>query len=149
MTYIDGAHKTKTVAFAGGVGTGAAGPVTVFTITGRVLVHKITAFCTESLLTTGAATVALGVAADTDAFIFATTATEIDINEWWTGITAGAADQGAHTLAYNAAAGQTVNQQNKTVSQDIIITVASFDVTDGTLVFDVWYDPITSGAKLV
>lgn len=138
-------HSTKTIALDGTTGNGEAGTVIVFTITGRVLVHAITAFCTEDLVSAGGGTVELGVAADTDAFIAQTTATAVDVNEWWQIATPSA---GANTLADSVTGGLTTSQRAKTVSTNIIITVGTADVTDGTIVFDVIYTPLTDGGRL-
>ena len=139
-------HSTKTIAFDGTAGLGLeTSDVTVFTITGRVLVHAITAFCTEDLA--GAtATLALGVTGDTDAFIASTTATDIDANDWW----AAAAPPAANgvTLADSVTGGITTGQRLKAVSGNIFITISTADITDGTLVFDVIYTPLTDGARL-
>ena len=141
-------HSTQIIAFDGSAGNGAvAAPSTVlvFTITGRVLVHAVTAFCTEDLA--GAtATLALGTTGDTDAFIASTTATDIDANDWWSAASPPAAS--SNTLADSVTGGITTSQRAKTLSANMFITIATADITDGTIVFDVIYTPLTDGARL-
>lgn len=139
-------HSTKTITFDGTAGGGAAGTeVTVFTITGRVHVCEIGAFCTTDLTTTGAATIELGVTADTDAFIAQTVATTIDANEWWASATPNA---GAATQGQNPNAGATTAAMDKFASTNIVLTIGTADVSTGVIVFDVIYDPLTDGARL-
>lgn len=137
---------TKAITFTGAAGAGAAGIVTVFTVTGRVFVTKITAFCTTLLTESGAtATMTLGTAVDTDAFIAVTNAVDIDANEWWT---AAAAAAGSKSPLKVETGGLVTSQVDKMISENIIITVAVADVTGGVLVVDVWYEPITVGGNL-
>lgn len=138
-------HSTKTVAFSNAAGAGAQGTVTVFTITGRVLVHAITAFCTE-LMAGVNSTIELGVTGDIDGFIAQTTASNLAADEWW----AAAAPPTASgvTLADSVTGGITTSQRAKAISGNIFVTVATADLTDGTIVFDVLYTPLTDGARL-
>lgn len=141
-------HATKTITFTGGVGAGdfdGTPVVTVFTITGRVLVSGLTAFCTSDLVSAGGGTLAVGVTADTDAFIASATATDLDANDWWSGATSAA---GAITLVDSVTQGATTSSRAKAVSTDIIITIGTADITGGVLVFDVFYSPLTDGGRL-
>ena len=61
---------------------GAKDPLTLFTVTGDVLV-RIFGVCTTLLASTGAGTLSVGVAGNTAALIALTTATEIDADELW------------------------------------------------------------------
>lgn len=139
-------HSSKTIAFDGTAGLGLeTSDVTVFTLTGRVLIHAITAFCSETL--EGAtATIELGVTGDTDAFITQTTATSVAADEWWA--VAAAATASGTTLADSQTGGATTSQRAKAISASIILTIGTADVTNGTLVFDVLYTPLTDGARL-
>ena len=139
-------HSTKTITFTGAAGAGAAGTVTVFTITGRVFIHQITAFCTTLLTATGAATLSFGTAGDIDAFIAITTATDIDANEWW-GTSTPAVDSYSPVVGA-ATGGYTTQQERKWLSNNAILTVATADVSTGAIVFDVIYTPLTDGARL-
>ena len=139
-------HSTKTITFAGGTGTGAAGTVAVFTITGRVLVHWTSVFCTTLLTESGAtATISYGTAGDVDAFIAATDAVTIDADEWWT---AAAPAAGSKSPLEILTGGLVVSQGAKLLSESTIFTVATADVTGGVVVVDHFYTPLTDGARL-
>lgn len=139
-------HVRKTITFDGTTGNGEVGTVTVFPITGRVFVRRTTQFCTESLAEAGAtATISMGTSADIDAFVAATNAVDIDVNEWW-GAASPAA--GSYQLLQSSTAGFQTAQADKMLSQNIILTIGSQNVTDGTLVIDVWYEPITADGAL-
>ena len=126
----------KTITFTGGAGLGAVGNVPIFTVTGRVYLHRITAHCTVDL--TGAtATLALGTTNQTARFIAATTATDIDVGEWWVDT---APDLGSVDLPDI--------MQSVLVSENIVGTVAVAAVASGAIVFEVIYEPITSNGAL-
>lgn len=134
---VSGIPTRKTVAFSGAAGNGAVGAVNLFTVTGSVLIRRITARCTEDLA--GAtATLALGVTGSTALFIAATTATDIDTGEFWLSTTPAATG-----LALPAAL------QNIVVDADIILTVATANITDGTIEFTVEWTPLSSDGNLV
>lgn len=136
-------HTSKAVTFANAAGQGAQGTVTVFTITGRVWVHLISAHCTTDLTGTNAV-VELGTAADADAFIAQTTATGIDAGEWWTGATAVAGVDGPLKPTDSSVP----SQMDMLLAQNVIVTVTTADLTAGVIVFDVIYTPLTDGARL-
>lgn len=139
-------HVRKTIAFTGAAGLGAIGDITVFTITGRVFISRVTAFCTEDLVSAGAGTISLGTATRVTKFIALTTATTIDTNEWWvdgTPIT-----EAANTINQTTN-GSDPSQLAVVLSADVIIDVLTGDVTDGTIIIDMWYIPITDSATLV
>lgn len=128
----------KTIAFTGAAGLGATGAVPLFTITGKVLIDRIIGVCTEDLASAGGGTLALGVTGATTLLIAATTATDLDLDELWVSAT-----PNANGIALPAAL------QNIAIAKDIIGTVGTSAITDGTLVIDVWYTPITDNGKLV
>ncbi len=129
---------TKTIAFDGSAGNGATGDVVVFTITGRVWLLGLTAFCTEDLTEGGAtATVQLGTPARDGLLIAVVNAVDIDNNEWWTdGTPVSELDQ------MDAA------QVDVLLSANIVILVSTQAVSNGTIVFDAYYIPITSNGAL-
>ena len=139
---------TKTLAFTGAANLGqAATASTIWTITGRVLLIYGTAFCTETVVSTiNLGTIALGVASSTAHFIAATTmgAGSLATNDWW--------DNGAGTPAGVAADWAFYSNVNvnayKPISENIIVSAATQDITDGTLVFDAFYIGLTAGASL-
>lgn len=137
---------TKTIAFTGAAGLGqVASPVTIWTITGRVLLLHGTAFCTETVVSTGGTgTIALGSASNTGRLISALTVGvgTLAVNEWWSPANTQAG------VEYEWGSTTSGNGVGWGVAENIIITVATNAITDGTLVFDCWYLPITVGAIL-
>lgn len=130
-------HNRKTVTFTGAAGLGAAGTVALFTVTGKVLVNAIVAHCSTLLQTTGAATVALGVTNATSLFIAATTATDIDADEFW-----------VDTVPDISGVAIPAAMQNVAISQNIFLTVATADINAGVVTFDIWWQPISDGAMV-
>ena len=137
----------KTITFTGASGLGQAGTnVTVYTITGRVLiVYFPPPFCT-TLLTEAAptATVSLGTTTTVALFIGATTSTLIDVNEWWDDTADGNILQGSGSdLVGNGIAAPGV------ISENIVIACATQNTNAGVLVFQgLMYIPLTAGASL-
>jgi len=76
-------HFVKTITFDGTSGLGLVNvSVLVASVTGRVLIREIAIACRASLA--GAtATISLGTSGNTAAIIAATTATDIDLDEFW------------------------------------------------------------------
>ncbi len=131
-------HSTKTITFDGTAGNGAVGTVTVFTITGRVIVTHWTVFCTDSLTEAGAtASMSYGTAANTTLLTADATGgpTAIDVGEFWVDASPLAVETLSATM-------------QKAISEDTILTIGTQNVTGGTLVFDVLYIPLTDGARL-
>ncbi len=128
-------HVRKTLTFAN-----SSGAVDVFTITGRVMVSIITAYCTADLVEEGAVTsIELGGATDPDAFIVQTDPATIDANEWWADATPVGGVKQVDALQIDAL-----------TDEDIIATITGgTDLDSGTIVFDVWYLPVTDGGLLV
>ena len=131
----------KVMTFAGattddpGEYDGAGNPATLFTVTGTCLV-RILAKCTTTL-TGASATLEVGTALDTDGLIANTTGTDIDVNEIW------------HDASPdNSIEAPTVLAQ-KIVSDNIIQTVATADVTAGVIEYTaIWY-PLTPDSSVV
>lgn len=123
---------SKTITFDGTAGLGAQGAVPIFTVTGEVVIEELVPFCSTNL--TGAtATIALGVTGSTALFIAATTAEDIDANEFWVSTT-----PNANGVAIPAALKQTV------ITDNIIGTVATADVTAGVISFYIKWRPLSS-----
>lgn len=133
-------RAVKTVAFTGATGLGEVGAVSLFTVTGRVLIVAIVPSCTEDLVSAGGGSLALGVTSNTALFIAATTATDIDTGEIWVDT---APD--ANGVALPAALKDIVLHDN----DEIIGTVATGDITDGTIEVIVEWVPLSSGASVV
>lgn len=128
-------HVTKTMTYTGAAGAGeAASPVSLFTVTGEVLVVAVTAFCTTLLTESGAtATIALGITGSTTLFIAATNAVDIDANEFWVDT---APDANGVLLP--------AGLQNVVITDNIINTVATTNVASGVIRYDVYYIPLSS-----
>ena len=137
---------SKTIAFTGAAGLGVQGSVAIFTVTGQVLVEMIIGYCTEDLASAGAATVALGTTNSTSKFIAATTATGIDNGMWWS-VGAGVAE--AVNILDNQSTSGAAKQNRVAVAGNIIITVATADITDGTLVIYCIYRALSAGSSIV
>lgn len=142
----------KTIAFDGSAGNGAVGTVAVATVSGDVLIHRAICKCTEDL-TEAAPTATIDVGTTTvPAALFANPTggpTAIDSGEYW-GNTATTATLSARaaTGSYNANSGGTTSNFNKALSESIIVTVGTQNVTNGTLEFTFWWEPISDGATL-
>lgn len=131
-------RKTLELTGAANLGEFANPNIPLFTVTGRVLMVSIAPFCTESLASAGGGTLALGVTGNTAAMIAATTATDIDSGDVWVDATPAV---GAESLP--AALGPVL------VSANIVGTVGTADITDGTIEFDCLWLPMSAGASLV
>lgn len=135
-----GLIATKTIAFDGTAGNGAvASPnVALFTVTGTVWFSAF-GVCSEDLVSAGGGTLALGGLTGAQSIIANTTATTIDSTEVWLDTTpaklrpvTGAIEQG-----------QISNGDN------IIATVGTADITDGTITFYCIWVPISSDGNVV
>lgn len=127
-------RSTVSVTFTGAANLGAVGAVPLFTVTGEVLVAYLVPFCTTLLTQALAtATLALGVTGSTSLFIAATTAIDIDANEFWIDTT-----PDANGIALPAALKDII------ITDNIIGTVAAQAVDSGVLRFDCWWLPLSS-----
>lgn len=129
----------KAVAFSGAAGNGAVGTVALFTVTGAVAV-RLLCICTESLAEgVGGGTVEVGISGNTAAIIAQTTSTAVDLGEIWHDATPDATFEALTVMAEFILG----------YGDDIILTVGTQDVTDGTLVFQLFWTPLTAGASVV
>jgi len=134
------ASVDKTIVFdnatnANGDFNGTGNPTTLFTVTGTVLL-RILAKCTESL-TSSSGTLEVGTALSTAGMIAQTTASAIDINEIWHDATPDSSIEATTVLA------------QKIVAQNVIQTVATADISDGTIVYTALWYPLSAGASVV
>tara|TARA_R110002167_G_scaffold72993_1_gene204810 strand:- start:211 stop:636 length:426 start_codon:yes stop_codon:yes gene_type:complete len=127
----------KTITFDSGSGTGATGAAPIFTVTGEVLVSKIIPYITTNLAG-DSATLALGVTSGTADFIAATTATDMDADEFWVDT---APD--ANSVALPAAL------QDILVTDNIIGTVATAAISGGVVDFTVYWRKISADGNVV
>lgn len=122
----------REVNFDGTAGKGAIGTVKLFDVdSGGILVKNLACVC-RTALEGASATVEVGVTGTTAGLIAQTTATDIDVNENW-------ADNSPE-LGLGAVAAQ-----NKVVTTDILLTVATADVTAGKLCFVLEYIEVVQG----
>lgn len=131
----------KTVTFNGGTTNGIGNdggsqdPYTLFTVTGMVEV-SIIAVCTTSL--TGAtATVAVGTSLNPTGLITTTTATSITNKLIW------------HNASPNATIELASVVARRLVSDNIILTTGTANVTGGVLKFIVRWAPISADGNIV
>ncbi|KKN05567.1 hypothetical protein LCGC14_1086020 [marine sediment metagenome] len=117
----------------------------LFIVTGRVFIARFTAFCTESLA--GAtATIKVGDESnDPDGLLDQITATDLVANDWWA---AGTHVPGLVSIDVNHSAGYVASQVGKLAATDIVLTPATADVTDGTIEFDCWWEPVSADGNL-
>jgi hypothetical protein len=128
---------SKTITFTGAANLGAVGPVPIFTLTGQVLVKRITGY-TLTNCAGATATISLGVTGSTALFIGATTATGmLTTAAWWVSTT-----PTATAIALPAGV------QNFLIEANIIGTVATAAITAGVVRIDVEYIPLSAGASL-
>lgn len=127
-------RAVKTVTFDGGAGSGAVGTVAVGTVTGRILITHLSAFCSTTLV--GAGTLALGVTGNTAGLIAEIAdATDLAANDFW--IDATPAEVRAATAILD-----------KLVSGNIFLTVGSTDITAGVVEFSMLWLPMSADGNL-
>lgn len=115
---------------------GAQGAVTLFTVSGAVRA-KIVGFCTENMA--GAtATIEVGISGGTALIIALTTATDLIAGEIWHD-----ASPDAEIEADSVAVPNIIADGN-----DVILTIATADLTNGTIVFVCEWEALTVGAKV-
>lgn len=138
-------EKSVPKAFAGGTPgergeeAGAADPLTLYTVTGDVLV-RIWGVCTAALAgATG--TVSVGVNGNVAVLIALTTGTDIDANEIWLGAAPSAV--GVDALGDVPAAQIIAN------SLDIKENIATADITSGQIYYICLWRPLSSDGKVV
>jgi hypothetical protein len=121
------------------VDAGAQGALSMFTVTGTVLV-QIFGVCQTSLNSGGVATVELGIAGNTAALIAQTVVTTVDQYQTW---------QDAATEANPGAVDLTGRSFVITNGADVILTIATADLTAGIVDFYCLWTPLSAGATVV
>jgi hypothetical protein len=119
---------------------GAQGTFTIYTVTGDVLMH-VFGLCQTLLNSAGAATVELGIAGNTAALIAQTTATDVDQYETWqdAGPEANPGDLATAFGSYFAIAN----------GADVILTVATADLSAGEADFHAFWMPLSTDGNVV
>ncbi len=136
-----GQKVDKVMTFAGGTANdpgdydGTGNPATLFYVTGVVRM-RILARCTVNLAG-ASATLAVGTALSATGLITTTTATDIDANELW------------HDATPDASVEATTVLVEKVVAQNVIQTVATANITAGSITYTcIWY-PLSENASVV
>lgn len=131
---------SKTMTFAGGTANdpgdydGTGNPATLFTVTGTIKC-KLLAICSTNLA--GAtATLEIGTTASTAGLIAQSTATDIDATEIWHDATPDSSVEASSVLV------------EKIVSDDIIQTVGTANITSGVITYTLFWYPLTEGATV-
>lgn len=143
ITTIEGYNVAiNNVTFDGGT-TNAIGdeggtndPYTMFTVTGVVAV-RFFGFCTTLLASAGGGTTAVGTALNTTGLITTTTATDIDASEIW------------HDASPDSSVELWTVATEKIVTQNIIMTNVTADITSGVIKFICLWRPLSPGASVV
>ena len=134
LLVAQGFKAQRTLTFDGNASFGAIGNVPLFTVSGEILILSLIPFCTTDLV--GAtATLALGVTGATALFIAATTATDIDANEFWVDTT-----PDANGVAIPAGLKDVASTDN------IVGTGATAAITAGVIRFDLFWLPLSADA---
>jgi hypothetical protein len=120
--------------------TGAQGAYTIFTLTGDVYIEQIYGLCQVALTSGGAATIELGIAGNTAAFVAQTTATDLDQYELWQDATP-ETNPGVVILL-----GRSWVVAN---GSDAILTIATADLTAGDIDFHCTWRPLSIDANVV
>lgn len=127
-----GLQTSKTITYVAGT-TGAVGTTTLFTVTGSVCLN-VSALCTSSLTSGGAATIAVGTATSTACLANQVTATTVT----------------NHMVYHDAilAVGSTVSNLH-ILNEDVIQTIGTTTITGGTLIFFCYWTPLSADGNVV
>lgn len=128
---------SKTIAFDGSAGNGAQGTANLFTVSGDVLVQLVGA-CTESLAG-ASATISVGITGNTAGLIAVTTATNITNGVGWNDSTPSTVE----LLVNSATPRLLVN------GPDIFATIATANITDGTVKIYCLWRPLSTDGSIV
>jgi hypothetical protein len=130
----NGLIATKTIAYNGTTSRGAQGATTLFTVTGDVAVNFF-AKCTESLVS-ATGTIEVGISGNTGGIIEQTGVGSIDNGHIWI-------NDGPNALEFLR------GQQVVVGGTDIIETIATEDITDGTLTYYCLWFPLSSDGDVI
>lgn len=133
--WTDGIVIRKTRTFDGTAGNGAQGATTIFTITGLVIAGFVSECGTDLASTTG--TIELGVSGNTAGIFAQTTASTIDANEVWIDTSPANVENYA------------MNSIRKLITVNVIETIATADITGGTLTYYCLWNPVSSDGNVV
>lgn len=128
-----GLGTSKTIAFDGTAGNGATGTITLLTVTGSVFLN-VFALCTEDLAG-ASATIEIGTATSTACLCDQVVGTTID-----------------NHMTYhegNLGVGANVASHSHSMDEDIILTIGTADLTNGTLEIYFNWTPLSEGSNAV
>jgi hypothetical protein len=127
-----GLTEKKTISFAAGT-TGAVGTTTLFRVVGNVTVN-VFAICSESLVSSSG-TVEIGIAGNTASLANQVVATTVDAGS-------------AYSTNRLGTAVQLFPLVIPLTSQDIILTIGTAEITDGTLEFYCVWIPLDADSSV-
>ncbi len=129
-------HFENTITFTGAANLGAVGTVPIATVTGRDLIHHLSAFCSTTMVTTTAGEIELGVASNTAELIAQIAdAGDLIATEFWVDATP------TKINADNAIV-------DKVVAANIILTVGTSPMTAGVIEFVFYWSPLSLDGSL-
>jgi hypothetical protein len=124
--------QIKTLTFSNSTGT-----LSLFTVTGDVIV-RIVPICKTNLASAAAGTIELGVSADTDAMIAATTATDLAANEIW--------NDASPTTSIEA---ESVSRDYIISNGDDVILTLSAQIDSGVIAFYCYWAALSADGAVV
>lgn len=130
-------HFVKTVTFTGATGLGLADEaIAIASVTGRVFILQLGAYCTTTLVGGAASGLSLGTAGDVDAIIAGTTPTALLANEIWNDATPGPQTHSDNTIT------------DLIVGSNLQMYNATTNVTAGVIEFSVLWLPASINGNL-
>jgi hypothetical protein len=141
------APSIQTWTFVAGT-TGAVATHTLYTVTGRILVDLIAAFCTTTLTSGGTPAITVGTVSAIATLIPAPTggAPGILTNDWWA--TAVSPQLVANPLTV-VTGGTVVSSRQMLVAENIVLDVPTATVTGGVLEFYLVWKPLSANGNVV
>ena len=144
-------HVRKTITFTGAANLGQLdSPITVFSLTGRVMVERATMFSPNALV--GAALGSVDLAVLPPGFatpIYAVTASQFSSDNMWS---PGVLNTTKVEVGVTFIPNQSFVKDPLVLSANLVLvpsdTGGGADVTGGTIIFDCWYRPITDDGAL-
>ena len=141
-------HVRKTITFDGSAGNGAEGQVTAFSLTGRVMLERLTVFVAQDLVSAGAARFRL-IGTTESSTLWGSWAYSDATAGLWMGELNNRPDFGEELVGSQHANGSAGWGPNAIpVNDTIVVLVQIADITAGELVIDAWYRPITDDGAL-
>lgn len=124
----------KTITFDGTSGNGAVGTVNLGTVTGSVILKDLVAVCKSDLVSGGGGSVSLGTSGLVQGLLATTLATDLDQSEVWDGA--------------SPKLGVASHIVDKTVTQNLILTITTAAITGGSIEFTGLWVPASSDGNL-